>query len=1102
MLATMSQYAEIPPLTWSDLIVTELLPTGTVTLLLADVEGSTRLWETQPEKMTAALALLNRTVDEAVAAHGGVRPLEQGEGDSFVTAFARASDAVECALELQRAPLGPIRLRIGVHTGEVQLRDDANYAGPTINRTARLRDLAHGGQTVLSGATEPLVMDRLPDGVWLADLGSYPLRDLPRPERVMQMCHADLRNDFPPLRVRQVAVSHNLPAQLTSFVGRQAQMADLRQLVVGNRLVTLTGAGGAGKTRLGMELTSLLTNEFSDGVWYIDLAPITNSAVAPVTVARSLGLPDQPGRSTMELLRRFFGEKKMLMLLDNCEHLLDACVTLVVELLAACPQLTVLATSREPLGVAGELSWRVPSLNVADEAVELFADRARRARPEFAITEDNTAVVEEICRRLDGMPLAIELAAARVRALSLSQIADSLHDRFRLLTGGARTAVRRQQTLWASVDWSHALLTEPERVLFRRLAAFAGGFDLDAAQAVGADSDMERYQLVDQLSLLVDKSLVVADDTGDGMRYGLLETVRQYAQEKLGESGEADEVRTRHRDYYMATAAELESRYKSADELLLVWAQTEIDNLRAAFMWSRENSDLEGALRGVSTLQQVWIACGRFREGLAAFEMVLSDGRCSEVEPAVWVRAVADQSTLTGWAVVPPNEDRARDALAAARELEDPALLARILIGCASVALYNAEVSEACFAEATELARAAGDRWSLCQILSYRSSTDCLAGEPTAARAAAEEGRDVADALGFGFFSRHSRAWLSISLMMQGSLAHAARVAAGLVEEAEAAGDKPMKVFGDVARTVVLAYQGEAAAAQAAVESARVIGEAVGGQWADAVDAVAAHAALAAGDATLARDAAEVAWRHTVPVRQVFIKSVNPLAEAALACGDLVAARNWADDCVGVVPGWHQVGARTVRAFVAIAQGEPDQAERDAHEALVSAARSQGYLRVADTLECLARLAANGGNDSYAARLLGASDSIRHRMGQARYPMYQPGYDITVAATRNALGEKDFDLMWAEGAALSTEEAIAFAQRGRGERKRPASGWESLTPMENDVVRLVREGLGNRDIGARLFISPRTVQTHLTHVFAKLGLTSRVQLVQEAGQRT
>ncbi|MGD1252751.1 LuxR C-terminal-related transcriptional regulator [Mycobacterium seoulense] len=1098
----MSQRADMLALTWSDLGVVELLPTGTVTLLLADVEGSTRLWETKPEQMAAALAVLNDTVDEAVAAHGGVRPLEQGEGDSFVTAFARASDAVACALALQRAPLAPIRLRIGVHTGEVQLRDDANYAGPTINRTARLRDLAHGGQTVLSGATEPLVADRLPDGVWLADLGSYPLRDLPRPERVMQVCHADLRNDFPPLRVRQVAVSHNLPAQLTKFVGRQAQMAELCQLVAGNRLVTLTGAGGAGKTRLGMELTSLLTNEFSDGVWYIDLAPITNSAVAPVTVARSLGLPDQPGRSTMELLQRFFAEKRMLMLLDNCEHLLDACVTLVVELLASCPQLTVLATSREPLGVAGELSWRVPSLNVVDEAVELFADRARRVRPEFAITAENTAVVEEICRRLDGMPLAIELAAARIRALSLTQIMNSLHDRFRLLTGGARTAVRRQQTLWASVDWSHALLTEPERVLFRRLAAFAGGFDLDGAQAVGADGDVERYQLVDQLSLLVDKSLVVADDTGEGMRYRLLETVRQYAQEKLGESGEADEVRTRHRNYYTATAAELESRQESGDESLLVWAQTEIDNLVAAFMWSRENSDLETALRSVSTLQLVWIACGRFREGVAGFEMVLSDGRCSEVDTAVWVRAVADQSTLTGWAVVPANEDRVQDALAAARELQDPALLARILIGCASAAFYTPEIAECYLAEATELARASGDRWSLCQILSYRATAGCLAGQPTGARAAAEEGRDIADALGFGFFSRHSRAWLAISLMMQGNLAHAARVAAGLVEEAEAAGDRPMKVYGDVARTVVLAYQGQAAAAQAAVESARVLAEALGGHWADAVGAVAAHAALAAGDAALARDATEVAWRHTVPFREVFIKSVNPLAEAALACGDLVTARNWADDCVALVPGWHQVVARTVRAFVAIAQGEPDQAERDVHEALVSATGSQGYLRVADTLECLARLAADGGNHPCAARLLGASAGIRQRMGQARYPMYQPGYDITVAAARNTLGEKDFDMMWAEGAALSTEEAIAFAQRGRGERKRPANGWASLTPMENDVVRLVREGLGNREIGARLFISPRTVQTHLTHVYAKLGLASRIQLIQDAGLRT
>ena len=280
------------------------LPTGTVTLLLADVEGSTRLWETQPEAMTAAVARLDSTLADLVAAHDGVRPVEQGEGDSFVVAFARAGDAVACALDLQRAPLAPIRLRIGVHTGEVQLRDEGNYIGPTINRTARLRDLAHGGQTVLSGATEQLVVDRLPEDAWLTDLGTHPLRDLPRPERVAQLCHPDLRNEFPPLRTSKASDAHNLPVQLTSFVGRDAQMTEMRRLLADNRLVTLTGAGGAGKTRLAIQVAAGIAAEFRDGVWYVDLAPITHADVVPVAVARALGLPDQPGRSTMETLRR------------------------------------------------------------------------------------------------------------------------------------------------------------------------------------------------------------------------------------------------------------------------------------------------------------------------------------------------------------------------------------------------------------------------------------------------------------------------------------------------------------------------------------------------------------------------------------------------------------------------------------------------------------------------------------------------------------------------------------------------------------------------------------------------------------------------------
>jgi predicted ATPase/class 3 adenylate cyclase/DNA-binding CsgD family transcriptional regulator len=1103
MLASMSEIdprADLPLVDWSDLGVSGLLPTGTVTLLLADVENSTGLWETQPDQMTAAFARLDQALGDLLAAHGGVRPVEQGEGDSFVVAFARASDAVACALELQRAPLAPISLRIGVHTGEVQLRDEGNYIGPTINRTARLRNLAHGGQTVLSGATEALVADSLPADVWLTDLGNYELRGVARPERVVQLCHPDLRNEFPPLRVAKATVSHKLPAQLTNFVGWQTEITELQQIIADNRLVTLTGAGGAGKTRLAVQVAAQVVGEFADGVWFIDLAPITNPVVVPLTVARTLGLPDQPGRSTMEILLAFVGDRSMLLLLDNCEHLLDACGQMIVELFDACPQLTILTTSREPLGLTGELTRRVPSLSLDDEAIELFTDRARRTRPDFRVTDDNVALVAEICQRLDGMPLAIELAAARTRALSLHQIVDSLHDRFQLLTGGARTAVRRQQTLRGCVDWSHALLTDPEQVLFRRLAVFMGGFDLDAAQAVAAGTDVERYQILDQLSLLVDKSLVVAEEVSGDMRYRLLETVRQYALEKLSESGEAVDVRTRHLDHYTQTAAALESHTQAGDERLLQWADVEIDNLRTAFAWSREHSDVETALRLVSSLQPFWERRGRVGEGLAGFDAVLTDERPPEIAPAVWVRAVADNSTLAAWTGVPAGLDRAREALAIARQLDDPALIARALFACGLAAAYSAEVAQPYFAEAIDAVRAAGDRWTLCQMLTWTAAMADVTGEPMAERAAAEEGRDLADALGDRFFSRNCRVWLGRALMYQGELADASQVLRSLPDEADAAGDLITKILGYLAHSPVLAFLGHAAAAHAAAQSALAVSDAIGGFHRDAVYVVFAYTALAGGDAAAARQACEAAWPHTVPQREVYIRSVNPLAEAALAGDDVSAARLWAGDTVAVVPGSYQMFALTARAYVAIAQDEPGQAERDAHEALAIAARTHGYLRLPDTVECLARLAADGANHHNAARLFGAADAIRHRTGQARFPMYQAGYDAAVAAVRDAVGQQDFDITWAEGAALSTEEAIAYAQRGRGERKRSTSGWGSLTPTERQVVQLVSEGLANNDIATRLFVSPRTVQSHLTHVYTKLGLTSRVQLVQEAAR--
>ncbi|MGD1169805.1 LuxR C-terminal-related transcriptional regulator [Mycobacterium seoulense] len=1104
MLANMTgtdRRTETPLLNWSDLGVSEL-PTGTVTLLLADVEGSTRLWQTQPDEMSAAVARLDRAVSDLVAEHRGVRPVEQGEGDSFVVAFARASDAVAFALRLQLTPLAPISLRIGLHTGEVQLRDEANYVGPTINRTARLRDLAHGGQTVLSATTSDLIADALPAETWLLDMGAHPLRDLPRPERVTQLCHADLRNDFPPLRASKTTGKQHLPPQLTSFVGRGAEIMTLRQIVAENRLVTLTGAGGVGKTRLAVQVADEMESDFADGVWYVDLAPIADADTVPVAATRALGLPDQAGRSTMETLTGVIAGRHMLIVLDNCEHLIDACASLTVALLGACPALRILATSREPTRVAGEVAWAVPSLSLTDEAIALFTDRARQARPDFVVTKDNSAVVAEICRRLDGIPLAIELAAARVRALSLVQILDSLHHRFRLLTGGARTAVRRQQTLRASVDWSHALLTEPERVLFRRAAVFMGGFDLDAAQAVCGDSDIERYQTLDQLTLLIDKSLVVAEDSDFGTRYRMLETVRQYALEKLSESGEADAVRTRHRDHYTKTATLLDTPGRSGHQSRVELAEIEIDNLRFAFAWCRENAEIATALQLASALHPLWVTRGRVQEGVAWFDAALGDANsgCAELPPAVRARALADKATLGATQSIYDNV-AALEALAIAREIDDPALLVRALAGCGLIAAYDPEAAGPYFDEALGLARALGDDWSLCQILAYQAFAAVTGkGDPTAARAAGEEGRDLADAIGDGYGSRGCRWCVALAQQWEGDLAGAIAEFRALAAESEQAHDPMWAMCSHVSLGHMLAYAGDTGAARAAA-SAAVQGATDFGAFDQGFAyAALAVATLAAGDIEAADRASEAAWQRMKVQPELAITNVVPLAEVALAQGDLVAARRRADDAVAVAPGMHRLLALAKRARVAIAQNDFEQAERDAHDALTMVANLKAYFVIADVLECLATIAVEAGGYQEAARLFGAAQAHRGRTGYVRFKIYDASYEASVAGLRETMGDNAFEDAWAEGEAWSVDGAIAYARRGRGERKRPATGWGSLTPAEVNVVKLVSEGLPNKDIAARLFVSARTVQAHLSHVYSKLGLSSRVQLAQEAAR--
>ena len=1103
MLASMSEIdprADMPLVDWSELGVSGLLPTGTVTLLLADVEGSTRLWETQPEQMTAAMARMNQVVSETIASHDGVRPVEQGEGDSFVAAFARASDAVACALELQRAPLAPIRLRVGVHTGEIQLRDEGNYAGPTINRTARLRDLGHGGQTLLSGVTETLVLDRLPDDAWLTDLGTHPLRDLPRPERVAQLCHPDLVNEFPPLRVAKPVASQHLPVQLTTFVGREAELTQVRALLAENRLLTLNGAGGVGKTRLAIQIAGQIADEFADGVWCVDLAPITDPEVVPIAAARAFGLPDEPGRSTVDTLVRFAADRQMLVVLDNCEHLLDAVAALTLGLLEACPRLTLLATSREPIGVPGEVSWRVPSLSLADEAVELFTDRARLAKTGFTVTDDNAVVVTEICGRLDGMPLAIELAAARVRALSPSEILHSLHDRFRLLTGGARTAVRRQQTLRASVDWSHALLTEPERVVFRRLAVFMGGFDLAAAYAVATADHIQRFQVLDLLSLLVDKSLVVAETASGRTRYRLLETVRHYAAEKLGESGEADEVRSRHRDHFTSLAALLDGPSGSDYGQRVEQTESEIDNMRAAFAWSREHGDAELALALTSSLSPVWQP--RPAEGVAWFDAVLGDSaHHREIAPAVRARALADRVLLAanigGYADI---ADQAEEALRIARQLDNPGLLARTLAACGLIG-FSSEAAQEYRAEAIGLARKLGDRLRLSHVLSIETLVASFTGDVIAKRAAAQEGCELAEAIGYRAGFIRCRWYLGLAQLAQGDCAGAVEQFGTASAAAEVGHYANFQKYALAFEGIALACQGDTCAAKAAASQALEGVDELGSLNAGLAYTALGMAALAAGDAATARSATDVACLHAAtgpPGMTALSRAIN--AQAALGCGDLAAARRNAEEAVTTATGWYSTWALSARARVALAQDEPDQAERDTHDALACANEFDAHLGTSDNLECLAAMASDAGSHRDAARFFGAAHAIRQRMGAPRFKVWEADYEDSVAALRNAMGQADFDSAWAEGAALSTEEAIAFAQRGRGQRKRPTSGWASLTPTERRVVRLVNEGLANNDIATRLFVSPRTVQTHLTHVYTKLGLTSRVQLAQEAAR--
>jgi predicted ATPase/class 3 adenylate cyclase len=698
----------------------------TYTFLFTDLEGSTRLWEAHPEAMRAALEEHDEILNKAIGSHHGT--VFKHTGDGILAVFSSAGDAVAAAAEAQREigsrphpDVGTLRVRMAINTGEAEPRGD-DYFGPALNRASRLLAAGHGGQILVGLVTERLA--RLDEELRLIDLGEHRIRDLVRPERVFQLAGSGLPSEFPSL-VTLDEIPNNLPTLATSFVGRDQELAEVDKLLRGARLVTITGVGGAGKTRLALQVAASMSAEYPGGTWLVELAAITDPDLVVSAAAGALGVAEQPGRPLLDSLVEHLEESRTLLIIDNCEHVIGAGARLVDAILAGTGEVSIIATSRELLGIGGEIAYGMRSMALPSvsasvrelgrfDAVRLFIERAAASRPEFHLTEENGPAIAEICTRLDGMPLALELAAARIRSFSPQQIAEHLDRRFRLLTGGSRTALPRQQTLAAAIDWSYQLLEPTERELFERLSVFQGGFTLEAAERVCADDTMDTFDVLGLIPSLVDKSLVSADTERAETRYALLETIRQFARDLLDEHGRADEFRLRHAEHFVELAEAAEPHVRGIDERLW-WSRIEadLDNLRQAMLWSTESEHPELGLRIAGATWRFWWFTIRHSEGIRWLRSTLAAAgeRAGEV---IFAKGHLGLGTLAGFVnLLDESEEHLTIALEAYRRLDaqgvDPALLRHgytaALINLSSFRIDDVEHSIEMNSEAVEVSK-------------------------------------------------------------------------------------------------------------------------------------------------------------------------------------------------------------------------------------------------------------------------------------------------------------------------------------------------------------------------------------------------------------
>ena len=988
------------------------LPTGTVTFLFTDIEGSTRLLQDLGDAgYDLALADYRRLLRDAFRTRNSHEVETQGDG--FLAVFRSGRDAIAATVAAQRAVAGhrwprdcPVRVRMGLHTGEA-IASESGYVGLDVHRAARICAAGHGGQILLSEATRGIVESDLSDGITLRDLGEHRLKDLARPHRLFQIVAPDLPADFPPLKALDV-LPNNLPIQLTSFIGREKEIAEVKQLFSETRLLTLTGPGGVGKTRLALQVAADLAGEFSGGVWLVELAALIDAALIPQAVAFNIGIHEQAGRPILATLSDYLQPKRLLLLLDNCEHLLSGCAQVVETLLRTCPHLHVLATSRENLRIGGETVWLVPPLSTPDprrpsslgslmqfEAARLFVERALAMRRTFAVTGENAVAVAQVCQRLDGLPLAIELAAARAKALTVEQIASRLEERSSLVTRSSRTAAPRHQTLRATMDWSHKLLSDEERILLRRLAVFVGGFTLEAAEAVCPGAD-RRLDALDLLTQLVDKSFVIAEERGPEVRYRLLETVRQYAREKLLEAGETVEVQRRHRDWCVEFAEWLAQKRWAPDQVVgLDRTETEHDNLRAALMWSLEEGGAEVALRLAGALGWFWYTRGYWNEGRESLRAALS--LAANSPPAARAKALYWAARLAG-----RQQDRRT-----ARSLYDE-----------SLALY----------------RRLGSKQDIAVLLNDLGLAAQFEGEYDAARAFDEESLAIFRQLN----DRHGSGW---------ALLHLSRLALfqGDVETARSNLGESLTIFRELGSKNGIAsalrdlgglalHQGDYEAARRHYEESLAIFRELGnkggmGEMLERLGGLARNQ----GDYAAARPLYEesLAIFRDLGDRMGVAWTLSGLGRLARQQGDYSRADVLHQEglaifrSLGETPGigWALKGLADVER----SQGDHGRAAALYSEALTLQSRIGVKEGVAECVEGFAALAAAEGQPLRAAQLFGAAEALSSAMGNPLPPADRVEHDRNLAAVRTELGDVGFAEAWSKGRAMTLEQAIEYA---------------------------------------------------------------------------